>query len=131
MLNSISILKEARDLGSTATLSQVEAEIATHDYPILRNAEKLNYTVSLYDKISPINGIPAETVMADVVENGEIYLIHVNGNLVYLQKHDPSQVGFVAMNSSTAIAKANEQVDGLVEAKVDEKVKVLVLRALL
>lgn len=131
MLNSIEVLKEARNLGSTANLATVETEIANHDYTSLKATEKLNYTVAIWDKVSPINGVPAETIASDIVDNGEVYLIYVNGNLVYLQKHDPDCVGFVAMDSVSAINKANEQVDKIVESKVDEKVKDLVLRALL
>lgn len=131
MLNSIQVLQEARNLGSTANLATVESEIAKHNYVTLRATEKLNYTVALWDKVSPINGVSADIIGADVPTDGEVYLIYVNGNLVYLQKHDPNQVGFVAMDSTTATAKANEQVDAIVESKVDMIVRDLVLRALL
>lgn len=131
MLNSIEVLKEARNLGSTANLATVEAEIAKHDYTTLKATEGLNYTVALWDKVSPINGVSAEQISSDVPVDGEVYLIYINGNLVYLQKHDPNQVGFVSMDSVSAIAKANEQVDRIVESKVDSAVMDLVLRELL
>lgn len=131
MLNSLEILKEARELGSTTTLAEVDAVLAGYDYPALREAERVNYRIELYDKASPINGVPAEIILKDAPAGGEVYLIYVNNRLVYLQTHDPEEMGFVAMSETRALEAAGTIVDNLIEQAVDVRVREEVLRALL
>ncbi|OUM85681.1 MAG: hypothetical protein BAA01_09440 [Bacillus thermozeamaize] len=131
MLDSIQLLKEARELGSTKTLADVEAILSTYDYPALREQERTRFRVELWDKVTPINGVSPEYILKDAPEDGEIYLVYVDGNLVYLQKHDPDQIGFVPMTPEVALAKANALVDRLVEEAIDARVKNEVLRQLL
>ena len=126
MLNDLTILKEARDLGSLKTLADVDLLLAAYDYPTLRTAEKPNYSVMLYDKVSPINGIPASTIMTDEHSIGEVYLIYIGGRLVYLQKHDPEQIGFVVMDAARANVAAativNNHIEGVIDARVHQGV---------
>ncbi len=131
MLNSLDILKEARELGSTKTLADVDVLLAGYDYPVLREAEWANYRIELYDKQSPINGVSAEQVLRDMPVGGEVYLIYINDRLVYLQTHDPEEIGFVAMTADRALEAANAIVDSLVEQVVDARVREEVLRMLL
>ncbi|TCP59352.1 hypothetical protein EV586_101568 [Tumebacillus sp. BK434] len=132
MLDPLAILKEAKnDFGSTATFAQVETEIAKHDYQALCNAERGRYRVELYDKVTQINGVAPEVIMSDVPADGEVYLIYVDGNLTFLQKHDPNQAGFAPMDAAKATEIANNAVDSMVEQAVDAAVKPQVLRALL
>lgn len=131
MLNNLAILKEARDLGSLKTLADVDLLLAGYDYPTLRTAEKPNYSITLYDKVSPINGIPASTIMADDHPIGEVYLIYIGGRLVYLQKHDPEQIGFVTMDATRAMTAANTIVNNHIEGVIDARVRQEVLAKLL
>ncbi len=131
MLDSIQLLSEARNLGSTKTLADVDALLATYDYPTLREQEKTRFRVEIWDKKTPINGVAPEQILTDTPAGGEVYLIYIDGNLVYLQKHDPDQIGFVAMDANTALAKANAFVDRLVEDAIDARVRNEVLRKLL
>lgn len=131
MLNNLQILKEARELGSTKTLADVNAILATYDYPTLRQAERANFRIELWDKVTPINGVAPEVILQDVPEGGEVYLIYINDNLVYLQKHDPEQIGFIPMNATRATEVANKIVDDLVEQAIDAKVHDEVLVKLL
>lgn len=131
MLNSLDILKEARELGSGATLAEADALLAGYDYPALREAERTNYRIELYDKVSPINGVPTETVLRDTPDGGEVYLIYINDRLVYLQTHDPEEIGFVAMSEARALEAANAVVDDLIERAIDARVREEALRMLL
>jgi len=136
MLNPVDILIEVRKLGSNKTLADVEAALAQYDYTALREQERARYRVELWDKQSSINNVPPEVILQDVPKHpdgsyGEVYLIYIDGNLVYLQKHDPEQVGFVPMDANTALEKANKIVDQLVEQAVDARVRQEVLRLLL
>ncbi|MUT67818.1 hypothetical protein [Paenibacillus sp. NEAU-GSW1] len=131
MLDAIQILKEVNELGATKTLAEVDAVLAAYDYPALRTAERTRFQVSLWDKVSPINGVPADVVGADVPIGGEVYLIHIDGNLVFMQKHDSEQMGFVAMDAQTATAKADAFIAQLVEEAIDTRLKSEVMRQLL
>lgn len=131
MLDAIKVLKEARELGSTKMLADVDAALAGYDYPALVTAEKVNYRVELWDKTSPINGIAPEVVGEDMPAGGEVYLIYINDKLVFLQKHDPEQAGLVAMTPTTAIEIAGRIVDQLAEQVVNARIQSAVLRVLL
>jgi hypothetical protein len=105
--------------------------LAGYDYPALREAERVNYRIELYDKASPINGVPAEIILKDAPAGGEVYLIYMHNRLVYLQTHDPEEIGFVAMTEERALEAAGTIVDELVEQVVDARVRQEVLGALL
>jgi len=73
---------------------------------------RARYTVTLWDKASPINGVPAEQVLQShaVPPNGSVYLIYRDGNLLYFQPHAPWVAGLVPMTDSEALQYADEQV---------------------
>jgi len=136
MLDPIDVLREARELGSTKTLADVDAALESVDYDALRAQEKQRYRIELWDKVSPINGVAPEQILERVPRHpdgsyGEVYLIYVDGNLVYLQPHDPKQAGLVPMDAALAQQRAQEIVDQLVEQAVDQQVRREVLRQLL
>lgn len=123
MLNALNVYKEARDLGSTKTYSEIQLMINNANYAELCEIERQRYQASLWDKESSINGVSATTLMEGVPPGGSVYLIQIDGNLVYLQKHDPSQMGFVAMDDVTALSKAAIVIESLVQSEVDSKIK--------
>lgn len=131
MLNSLTILKQARELGYTGNLATIETEIANIDYNALKQAERANYTVVLYDKVSQINGIEASVILKDAPSGGEIYLIYVNGNLQYLQKHDPEQAGLAPMDEATALLRAETTINAMIEQKIAMVATDTILRAIL
>lgn len=136
MLDPIQLLAEVRSLGANKTLADVEAALAQYDYKALKTQERTRYRVEIWNETDPINGIAPDVILQDVPkhpngEYGKVYLIYIDGNLVYLQKHDPEQVGFVPMDEATALEKANKIVDVLVEQAVDARVRQEVLRQLL
>ena len=131
MLNNLSILKEARELGSIKVLEDIDLLLAGYDYPALRIAERINYNIVLYDKTSEINGIPAATIMAEDHPIDEIYLIYICDKLVYMQKYDPEQIGFVTMNAARANEAANTIVNNHLEGVIDARVKDEIMTKLL
>lgn len=136
MLDPIAILAEARNLGANVTFADVETALAQYNYEELRAQERTRYRVELWDKQTSINGVAPEQILERVPKHpdgsyGEVYLIYIDGNLVYLQPHDPEQAGFVPMTPEMALAKANKIVDALVEQAVDAYVRREVLRQLL
>ena len=84
MVDKIGILERARQLGSTKTLADVSAALAKRDINAYKEKHKQRYRIEIWDKKSPINGVPAEKIFAsraDIPEGGEVYLIYIDGQL--------------------------------------------------
>lgn len=148
MLTALQVLKEARALGSTATLAQCQAALAAIDRTPYEQSERARYAVTLWDGVNPINGVSAQTIFAtrndipkEVVENpdgtitnvltGDVVLISVDGGIVYFQPHDPNQIGFAPIAKGAGIAFGNAMIDKIIEPAVDAKVLEVCLMQLL
>lgn len=61
-----------------------------------------------WDRQSPINGVPAETVLASRTDyqGGEIYVVYVDDALVYFQPADPTDGSMVTEQTLAAVADA-------------------------
>lgn len=77
----------------------VEAELATVDIDALYDEERAAWETEVWDRTSPINGVPAEHFLArdDVKDTGDIYLLKQNGQVVVFQPHEPEKEGLVAI----------------------------------
>ncbi|MGO4372875.1 hypothetical protein AB4Z21_19345 [Paenibacillus sp. MCAF20] len=128
MINALQIFGEAKNTyGSTKSFAQCQNYINAFDWETHRASERANYVLVLYDKVSPINGITPEQILTDAPAGGEIILIYIGGKLTIMQKHDPSQSGFVAMDVALATEIGNSIIDNFVETKVDEIARETVL----
>lgn len=82
------------------------------------------YTVSIWDKVSPINGAAANLVLGNTPHNlpdwkGLTYLISVDGSVKYLQPNDHEQTGWTPiLTEERALELANAQVNRLAEEGV-------------
>ncbi|MCL6479375.1 MAG: hypothetical protein K6T65_13365 [Peptococcaceae bacterium] len=120
-------------LGIDKSMAEIEAALATIDQEAIRNQERSRYRVEIWDRVSPINGIPAERILqrADVPEEGEIYLLYVDDQLRYLQPHDPFQAGILPMSNEDVLSIANRHIDELAMPLIEEKVFELALEKLI
>lgn len=133
-INALELFAEARNVyGFTGTLADVQAALAAVDRTALEEAERARYRIEIWDEVSPLAGQPPEywRNRGDWPEGGKVYLIYVDGALWIVQPHDPKSAGFVPMDEATAIARAEEYVNSLVEQVVDRQVKEQVLLQLL
>lgn len=134
MVDAFQILKVARELGSSATLDQIQIAINQIDRAVLEAQERQRYRVEIWDKKSAINGVPAEKVLAsrdDIPADGEVYLIYVDDHLVYFQPHDPDQGGIVPIPEGKGVERGQQHVSALVGRDVDQRVMEEVLRQIL
>ncbi|WP_337102314.1 hypothetical protein [Paenibacillus sp. YIM B09110] len=128
MLNALQLFGEAKNTyGSTRTFTECQDFINAFDWDAHRLSERANYELVLYDKVSAINGISPELILADAPVGGEVILVYIGGKLTIIQKHDPSQSGFVAMDVALATEIGNGIIDNFVETKVDEIARETVL----
>jgi len=132
VITKIQIWQRLNDMGVSKTLTEVETALSEVDTEAIFNAEKAKYRIEVWDKVSPINGVSASKILerTDIPEGGEVYLIYVNGQLVYLQPHDPFQAGLVALTSENVLDIANQHVDELAWQAANEKIFEAVLEKL-
>ncbi|MCT4543306.1 MAG: hypothetical protein N4A63_07175 [Vallitalea sp.] len=88
----------------------------------LKTELKTHFRGSIYDKITPINGIDSKTILDGLSNDAQVYLIYIDNSLVYLQKHDPFQIGNVEMTNETIQDVINKHITSLVDDRLMEKV---------
>ena len=135
MIDKIDLLEHARLLGANKTLADVDAALAKRDIVALIDQKKSKrYRVEIWDKQSPINGVPADQVLAsrtDIPKNGEVYLIYIDGKLTYFQPHPPGEAGLRPMTRDEALQIADQHITELATAEVEAEVAQEVLMELL
>lgn len=134
MINSLDVLRTARELGSEARLAQVEEAIATVDRAAIEQEELSRYRVEVWDRQSDINGVTARTVFEsrnDIPPEGDIYLIYRDGALVIFQPNNPFLGGMSAIPAGMGISIGLRHVEQLIEPDVDARVVDKALRSLL
>jgi len=134
LINKIALLERARELRANKTLADVEAALGKRDVAARKEQKKARYRVEIWNKRSPINGVPAEKILAsrtDIPENGEVYLIYIDGNLTYFQPHPPGEGGLRPMTRKEALQIASAHVDKMAEAEAEAEIINEVLEELL
>jgi len=132
VITKIQIWQRLNDMGVSKTLTEVETALSEVDTESIFNTERAKYKIEVWDKVSPINGISASKILerTDIPEGGEIYLIYINNQLVYLQPHDPFQAGLVPLTSENVLDIANRHIDQLAWQAANEKIFETVLEKL-
>lgn len=114
------IVDFAANLQPAVTLveADVQTELDLVDQDAILATEEAKFTHEIWDKTSPINGVPAATVLAnrkDIPAGGEVYLIKdaATGRVVYFQPHQPGVEGLQAMDSETVGTHAEDHCHGI------------------
>lgn len=133
MLTKLQVWKRLNEMGVSKTLTKIEAALSQVDQQAVFDQERRRFKIEVWDKVSPINGVPAEKILTreDMLSSGEIYLIYIDGQLRYLQPHEPFQAGIVPMTKDNVLQIANQHVDQLAWQAADEKIFEMVLEKLL
>lgn len=95
---------------NTVNQEELKAELKTH------------FRGNAYDKNTSINGINSNTILDGLSDDAEAYLIYIDNSLVYLQKHDPFQIGNVEMTIETVQGVIDKHIASLVDDRLMEKV---------
>jgi hypothetical protein len=125
MIDRIALLERICSLGGNKSLADVDAALAKRDVAARAAAKKQRYRVEIWDKKSPINGVPAERVLAsrtDVPETGEVYLIYIDGKLTYFQPHPPGDAGLRAMTRDEVLQIGDQHITELATAEAEAEI---------
>ena len=133
MIDKIQVWQRLNQMGVSKTLTEIDTALSQVDQQAVFTQERNRFRIEIWDKVTPINGVPAEKIIArdDVPDDGEVYLIYVDGQLRFLQPHDPFQAGIVPMTKDTVEQIANQHIDQLAWQVADEKIFNMVLEKLL
>jgi hypothetical protein len=134
VVNKIALLERARTSGANVVLADVNAVLETKDIVARTQAKKARYRVEIWDKESPVNGVPAERILAsrtDIPPGGEVYLIYTDNKLTHFQPHPPDEGGLRPMTRDEALSIANAHVERLAQAEAEAEIAEEVLEELL
>jgi len=89
-----------------ATDEQIQAAFDAIDQDALHAAEAPLWTHEIWDRTSPINGIPAVDVLDqrnDIPATGDVVIVKRDGAIVLFQPHDAEQPGFAPIVDGAAV----------------------------
>lgn len=99
----------------SATDAEIDAALATVNQDAIYDAERSTWTTQVWDRKSPINGVPAQYFLdrVDVDEKGtdDIYLLLRDGQVVMFQPHEPDVQGLVRVPRGRGLARGNTHAD--------------------
>jgi hypothetical protein len=125
MITLSDVKKALLEKGITKTDAEIQAQLDLYDFSALVAVEQNRYSVEMWDKVLPINGVDAEVILQnrnDIPPNGAIYLIKREGVIITFQPHNPNISGCVAMTEQEGFSIAEAEVKKLAERNVDEQV---------
>jgi hypothetical protein len=113
-----------------ATDEEIQAAFESIDTDALTAAETSRWAHEVWDRTTPINGVPAADVLAkrnDIPAAGEVVIVKHDGKIVMFQPHDPSQPGFAPITDGAetgaqmAAQAVSQAVDSQILQLVDEQ----------
>lgn len=125
MVSEVDVLRALREAGIPASLKRVREFLASVDREAIKSELRARYRIEVWDRKSPINGVPAEVILAtrtDIPPGGLAYLIIRDGRVLYFQPHDPFEPGLVKLTESNVQEVAARHVEAIVEQEVDQVV---------
>lgn len=133
MIDTVDILRQVRSLGADVTLADVEQAVKSIDTTLFELEERAKYRVEVWDKKSPINGVPADVIIErhNILPEGHVYLIYTNDVITHLQPFNPDGIGFAPMTYEEALSYGNRDVNLMVSEAVDRRVTNIVIKKLL
>jgi hypothetical protein len=114
-----------------ATDEEIQAAFESIDTDALTAAETSRWTFEIWDRTTPINGVPAIDVISkrnDIPETGDIVLISVDGKIVMFQPHDPIEPGFAPIVDGNITGR--QMTIKAVEESVDSQILQLVISSI-
>lgn len=106
------IVATAPDLAGRSD-AEIDAALAAVNQDAVYDEQRAAWTTQVWDRTSPINGVPAEHFLArdDVGPTGDIYLLIRDGQVVMFQPHEPGVAGIVRVPKGRGLTRGNSHAD--------------------
>lgn len=100
------------------TDAKIDAALAKVDQAAARAAERARWTSEVWDRTSPINGVPAAHFLnREDVSDAPIYLLLCDGEVVYFQPHQADAAGLAWLTVSDIEKAASAHADKVAESR--------------
>lgn len=88
------------------TNAEIDAAMADVDQQAIIAAERAKYSIEVWDRQTPINGVDAARVMEihAIPAHGTAYMIREAGRIVYFQAHDPHTGAVITAENAQEVA---------------------------
>lgn len=119
------VLAAIHDSVPDATETDVDVALADVDADEVWDEEAAGWTHEVWDRTSPINGVPAAQVLAsrtDIPATGDVILVKQGDRVVMFQPHEPDQPGIVAIPAGQGMARGRAIADRIVSERVSARV---------
>ena len=107
--------KARLDPSLNATDAEVDAALATVDQDALYDQTRAKYVVEVWDRDSPINGVPAQHFKdrGDLPADGDVYLVKdaATGQVLEYQPHEPDVQGLVKIPKGQGLGRGKDRTD--------------------
>ena len=115
-----------RSTGEPVTPEEIASIAANFDEEAEIEAATQSYETKLWDKESPINGVPAKDVLKardDIPEGGEVYLIidKNSGDVVFFQPYLPNQEGLKKITQGNWESESSKHVKEVATQDASQK----------
>lgn len=99
------------------TNAEIDAAMAQVDQAAMIAAERAKYTIQVWDKETPINGVDPSTVIEahKIPEHGTAYMICEDGRIIYFQARSP--IDGQVITPANAVTIANQHLDEFATAR--------------
>lgn len=110
-----SVLADSRPDLISRTNQQIDDALASIDQDAVYNAERSALTVAVWDRTSPINDVDAQHFLDrdDVPDEGDVYLLFHNGQVVIFQPHEPGIGGLQPISKGQGNARGRAHADAI------------------
>ena len=105
----------ASDPSLNATDAEVDTALAGINQDALYDAARAALRVEVWDRVSPINGVPASHFeqRGDLPATGDVYLLKdADGRVLEYQPHEPDVEGIKAIPVGQGLTRGNGRADG-------------------
>ena len=102
-MNYEEILDILSNMHYETTIEEIKSFVDTLKIDDIREAHNKRYRYEIWDKKTDINGVSAkEIIKSKTYDIGQVYLIYIDENLVYMQDHNPDKEGYEKMTKTEA-----------------------------
>jgi len=113
------VFRAAVSIVPTIKPSEVKNILNTIDVDSIYNEIRSKYTYKIWDKRSPINGVPASRILGrgDFINADVVYLVYRDGVLMYVQPTNPFEAGHKPISKDEVDSIANKHIDMIAESE--------------
>lgn len=109
MINKLALERDKPAL----TLSKVKTALSAKDEPLLNQSWRERIKVEIWDGISDVNTASAAHIRQTNTFADVIYLLRIDGEVVFLQAHKPSEQGWIPISAENVDEISNNHANDI------------------